>query len=209
MPGALGYYFLGVGKEPLYFWLFALIYCASQRKLDFCEYYMIFRRISVSSFFNMGFLTIFIILFTIGCTQANQNPANSRVEVSEAGRLVAENQAAGSQEADSQAASSQAAATQAGDSQAKGGQGDGSQDGDPQAAATQGGESQAKGSPTATSQAIDSQAAAAQRRAQDIRYDLMAFARTGEYGFLCHAAMLGSKEAAERLERDRLSCSYR
>jgi hypothetical protein len=47
------------------------------------------------------------------------------------------------------------------------------------------------------------------RRAQDIRFNLAAFERTGEYGYLCHAAFLGSKEAAERLERDSMRCSRR
>jgi hypothetical protein len=46
------------------------------------------------------------------------------------------------------------------------------------------------------------------RRAQDIRYDLASFERTGQYGFLCHAAMLGSEEAALRLKREGLSCQY-
>ena len=58
-------------------------------------------------------------------------------------------------------------------------------------------------------QGVISAPAGHDRRAQDIKYDLAAFARTGEYGFLCHAALLGSKEAAGRLEKDGIACSPR
>jgi hypothetical protein len=42
-----------------------------------------------------------------------------------------------------------------------------------------------------------------------IRRALEAFAMTGEYRHLCQAALLGSREAAGRLEREGLRCSVR
>ena len=44
-------------------------------------------------------------------------------------------------------------------------------------------------------------------RAAEIRHALAAFERTGEYGYLCHAALMGSREAADRLSRDGMRCS--
>jgi hypothetical protein len=41
---------------------------------------------------------------------------------------------------------------------------------------------------------------------QDVEYDFAAFARTGEWGFICHAAMLGSKEAAGLLREKGVRC---
>jgi hypothetical protein len=41
---------------------------------------------------------------------------------------------------------------------------------------------------------------------QDIEYDFAAFARTGEWGFICHAAMLGSKEASGMLRDKGVRC---
>jgi hypothetical protein len=53
--------------------------------------------------------------------------------------------------------------------------------------------------------------AAAQRaneydRQQAITYDINYFNKTGDYRALCHAAMLGSGEAANHLRKNRIGC---
>ncbi|MDR1922451.1 MAG: hypothetical protein LBS31_12050 [Candidatus Adiutrix sp.] len=45
-------------------------------------------------------------------------------------------------------------------------------------------------------------------RQQAIAYDISYFNQTGDYGYLCHAAALGSREAAIYLQQKQIGCRY-
>ncbi|MDR3203884.1 MAG: hypothetical protein LBV23_03950 [Deltaproteobacteria bacterium] len=56
--------------------------------------------------------------------------------------------------------------------------------------------------------ALKSSDSQAHRRAS-AAFSLQAYARTGNYGYLCHAASLGSPQALEELKRLKFKCNGR